>query len=93
MSEIKTLSDLRQDERNANKGTERGAAMLGNSLQQFGAGRSVLADKNGALIAGNKTIQSAAGMGLENVIVVQTDGSQIVVVQRTDLDLNDAKAR
>ena len=45
------------------------------------------------VIAGNKTLESAADMGLA-IEVVQTDGKKLVVVQRTDLDLSsDSGAR
>ena len=88
------LSELVPDPENANKGTERGAYMVRRSLEKLGAGRSVLVDKHGVLIAGNKTTEAAYEMGLEDVIVVPTDGTKLVVVQRTDLDLaTDAKAK
>jgi DNA modification methylase len=89
----KKLSELTADARNANKGTARGAAMIRASLRDYGAGRSVLLDRNGAIIAGNKTVENAGALGHKDVIVVQTDGSQLVAVQRTDLDLADPKAR
>jgi DNA modification methylase len=89
----KKLSDLTPDARNANKGTARGAAMIRASLRDYGAGRSVLLDRNGAIIAGNKTVENAGALGHKDVIVVQTDGSQLVAVQRTDLDLKDPRAR
>lgn len=46
------------------------------------------------MIAGNKTLESAADLGLP-IEVVQTDGHKLVVVQRTDMDLSngDSKAR
>lgn len=81
------LSDLRPDPRNANTGTERGAQMLEDSLRAYGAGRSLLVDKHGVVIAGNKTLEAAAEIGLSDVIRVRTDGRQLVVVERTDLDL------
>jgi hypothetical protein len=86
------LSDLKQDSKNANKGTPRGRKVLASSLEQYGAGRSVLIDRDGNLIAGNKTAQQAANAGIEDVIVVQTDGTQLVAVQRTDLSMDDPKA-
>ena len=89
----KKLSDLTADTRNANKGTARGAAMIRESLKNYGAGRSILLDKHGAIIAGNKTAENAGALGHKDVIVVQTDGSQLVAVQRTDLDLKDPRAR
>ena len=92
MADIRKVSDLQPDKRNANKGTERGLKALDHSLRQYGAGRSLLVDKHGRIIAGNKTAQAAADIGLEDVILVQTDGTKLVAVQRTDLDLEQDKA-
>jgi DNA modification methylase len=79
---------------NANRGTERGRDMLEKSLRQYGAGRSILLDKHGRIIAGNKTAQTAAEIGLDDLVVVETDGKQVVAVKRMDLDLeNDDDAR
>jgi hypothetical protein len=86
------LKDLTADKRNANKGTERGGEMVENSLRSYGAGRSILLDKHGNIIAGNKTAEGAAAIGLEDVIVVKTDGKTLVAVQRTDLDLTTDRA-
>ena len=81
------------DQKNANKGTSRGRKMLGKSLKAHGAGRSILVDKHGNVIAGNKTLEQAIAAGHKDVLVVKTDGSQLVAVQRTDLDLADKKAK
>jgi DNA modification methylase len=83
------LAGLVPDARNANKGTARGAAMIAGSLEKYGAGRSILIDRKGRIIAGNKTAEQAGAAGMEDVIVVRTDGRQLVAVQRTDLDLED----
>lgn len=91
---VKSIGDLVPDDRNANKGTERGNAMIEHSLRRYGADRSILIDKNGKIIAGNKTVENAGLIGLEEVVVVPTDGSKLVAVQRTDLDLDaDPRAR
>jgi hypothetical protein len=95
-TEIKRIkaSELTPDIRNANRGTERGRYALEASLRDLGAGRSILVDKHGRIIGGNKTLETAAEIGLDDVLVVQTDGTQIVAVQRMDLDLaQDDKAR
>jgi hypothetical protein len=60
-------------------------------LRHYGAGRSILLDKNNRIIAGNKTVENAAQIGFENVIVVETTGNDIVAVKRTDIDI-DSKA-
>ena len=91
---IKAITDLTPDAQNANKGTERGAGLIKESLAKLGAGRSILADRDGNIIAGNKTLEQAVELGLA-VRVVDTDGHELVVVRRTDLDLTDVggKAR
>ena len=88
------LSDLQQDPNNLNLGTERGRNVIRQSLAELGAGRSILVDKNGYIIAGNKTAAAALEAGIEDVVIVETTGDHVVVVQRTDLDLStDPKAK
>ena len=88
-----TTSDLKRDRKNANRGTKRGRSLLEHSLREYGAGRSVLLDRHGNVIAGNKTVDAADRLGITNVIVVPTDGTSIVAVQRTDLDIDSARGR
>jgi len=65
--------------------------MLENSLRKYGAGRSILVDKNGVVIAGNKVSEVAGEIDLP-VREVQTRGNELVVVRRMDLDLEKDKA-
>lgn len=85
---LAALTDLTPDARNANDGTDRGRELLIQSLRKHGAARSVVVDKHGRLIAGNKTHEAALALGLEGVILIKTDGTRLVAVQRTDLDLD-----
>src|SRR5262245_61109152 len=88
-----TFADLTADPQNANRGTPAGMELLERSLRENGAGRSILTDKNGIVISGNKTVETAAGLGLR-LREVATDGSELVVVRRQDLDLtNDPRAQ
>lgn len=89
------IDELIPDQNNANKGTQRGLRALDKSLRTYGAGRSVLLDRNNRIIAGNKTVERAADVGLDDVIIVETDGTKLVAVKRTDLDLetDGGKAR
>jgi hypothetical protein len=84
--QIKSIKDLTPDPANVNKGTERGHFQLDWSLTELGAGRSILTDADGVVIAGNKTLEAAADRQLP-VRVIETDGKELVVVQRTDLRL------
>lgn len=88
------IADLKHDVKNANRHTERGREMLANSLREYGAGRSIVLDKNGVIIAGNLTAEYAAECGISNVRVVKTNGDELVAVMRTDLDITtDRKAK
>lgn len=87
------VHDLIQDDRNLNKGTERGQQLIEKSLRQFGAGRSILVDKNNRIIAGNKTHANAEAAGIDDAVIVETDGSKLVVLKRTDIDLDTKQGR
>ncbi len=86
---LEKISDLKPDRTNANRGTDRGRKMVAESLAKYGAGRSVLVDRNGHIIAGNKTVTAA---GEREIQVVTSDGKKLIVVQRTDLDINSKEA-
>lgn len=88
------VTDLQPDKRNARKRTTRGRAAIVHSLRELGAGRSVVVDKNNQLIAGNGVAEAAAKAGITDVEIVESDGSKLIAVRRTDLDLSlDPKAR
>lgn len=88
-----TIADLVPDNLNANKGTEYGQHLIEKSLRELGAGRSILLDKNNRIIAGNKTVENAANIGLEDVLIIETDGKQIVAVKRIDIDIDTEQGR
>ena len=87
------IQDLTHDPNNANLGTDRGRDALARSLREYGAGRAVLIDRRGRVIAGNKTVEQARRLGIP-LRVVKTDGQHLIAVQRDDLDLaTDPRAR
>ena len=87
------IEDLRFDDKNFNKHTEFGMSLLEKSLRENGAGRSILLDKDNNIIAGNGVIEAAGNIGLEKVKIVESDGSEIIAVKRTDVRLNSKKGR
>lgn len=86
--ERKKITELTPDPANANTGTERGLSMLDDSLSAVGLGRSIVTDKRGVIIGGNKTAERAIDRGFEDALIVHTTGKELVVVQRDDLDLS-----
>lgn len=87
------IEQLIPDDVNFNKGTQYGQSLIEKSLRQFGAGRSILLDKNNRIIAGNKTVENAGQIGLDKVIIIETTGEEIVAVKRTDIDLDTKEGR
>jgi DNA modification methylase len=85
------LASLVPDRRNANKGTQKGRGLLAKSISDLGAGRSVVVDAKGQIVAGNKSVQAFVEAGMTDAIVVDSDGTRPIVVRRTDWDLDDRK--
>jgi hypothetical protein len=72
------IADRRADSKNANRGTRCGREAVAKSLQKYGAGRSVLIESDWRIIGGNKTVEQASEGGIEDVKIVQSDGTQLV---------------
>ena len=90
--QVVLASELVQDDHNYNKGSKHGQELLRKSLTELGAGRSVLIDKDNRLIAGNKTQEIAAELGMK-VRIIETDGTELIAVKRTDLDIDSREGR
>lgn len=80
------------DKRNYRKHSDKNKKLIRKSLTECGAGRSVLVDKDGCLIAGNGVYEQAEKMGIKTR-VVETDGTELVVVKRTDIGTDDPKRK
>ena len=93
MADIESIKDLIPDDMNFNMGTAEGQKMMDRSVGRFGLGRSIVVDKDNRILAGNKTYEAALRAGVERVIVVETQGDELVAVKRTDLDLDTREGR
>jgi hypothetical protein len=87
------ISNLIPDDKNFNKGSEYGGGLINQSFEKFGAGRSILIDKNNKIIAGNKSTENYVANGGEDVIIVESDGTKLIAVKRTDIDLDTPQGR
>ena len=87
------IEELAQDTHNFNRGNEQGQQLMERSFKELGAGRSILLDKNGNIIAGNKSQKAAIAAGIKKVRVVETTGDELVAVKRTDVDIDTAEGR
>lgn len=93
MEQTINIEELIQDDHNFNKGTEPGQKLMEKSFKELGAGRSILVDKDGRIISGNKSQKAAIAAGIQKVRVIETTGDELIAVKRTDLSLDSKEGR
>ena len=79
------VSELKPLTPNPRRRTERGAAMIVDSLHQHGAARSIVIDEDNVVLAGNGTTDAAAVAGITRVRVVEATGDELIAVRRRGL--------
>lgn len=82
------MSDIKFDSRNYRIHDDKNKELIAKSLDECGAGRSIVIDNDNEIIAGNGIYEA---WGDRPVKVIETDGSELVVVKRTDLQRSDFK--
>ena len=80
-----SIKDLKSDHKNARKRTDRSAELIKESLQRYGAARSIVIDEDNRILAGNGTIEGAKEAGIDRIRVIETDGDEVIAVRRTGL--------
>lgn len=86
------MTNIKFDAHNYRTHDEKNLKLIKKSLKELGAGRSIVIDSEGEIIAGNATYKQAKELGLP-VKVIETDGKSLVVVKRTDLKTQDKKRK
>lgn len=90
-SEENSISDgILFDDQNYRTHSKANKKIIKKSLDELGAGRSILMDSENCLIAGNGVKEQ---WGDRPVKIVETDGSELIVVKRTDLKTTDKKRK
>ena len=80
-----SINDLQNDPKNARKRTDRSAKLIKQSLEQYGAARSIVIDENNRILAGNGTIAGAKAAGIKNLKIIEANGDEIIAVKRSNL--------
>lgn len=86
------MDEIKFDKRNYRLHDDENKRVIKKSLKELGAGRSIVIDNEGEIIAGNGVYEQAKKLGIKTKIV-ETDGSELVVVKRTDLATGDDKRK
>ena len=85
------IKDLKQDKRNYRNHNERNLNLIKKSVSEVGLGRSVVIDNENEIICGNGLVSTLDKN--TPIKVIETDGSELVVVKRTDLKTDDEKRK
>lgn len=95
MSETKLIDikELKFDEHNFNRHNDEGMSLLEKSIKENGLGRSILLDKDNNIVGGNGVTEKAIELGKTKVRIIETDGSELIAVKRTDLTLDSEQGR
>jgi DNA modification methylase len=82
---VTSINSLKSDHKNARRRTDRSSELIKESLQRYGAARSIVIDEDNRILAGNGTIEGAKAAGIKNVRIIETEGDEIIAVRRTGL--------
>ena len=85
-------NEIKFDTKNYRTPDEKNKKLILKSLKKCGAGRSILIDKQGEIIAGNGVYEQAKTLNIP-VKIIETDGSELIAIKRTDLDTESKKRK
>lgn len=85
------IKDLKQDKRNYRKHNQKNLDLIKKSVNDVGLGRSIVIDNENEIICGNGLVSTLDKN--TPIKVIETDGSELVVVKRTDLATNSEKRK
>ena len=85
------VEDLKFDKRNYRRHSDKNQSLIKKSINEVGFGRSVVIDNENEIICGNGVVSQIAKS--TPIKVIETDGSELVVVKRTDLKTDDEKRK
>lgn len=83
---------IKMDSKNYRRHNDKNKDLIKKSLEECGAGRSIVIDNDNEIVAGNGVYEQAKALDIP-IRVVETDGSELVVVKRTDLKTEDEKRK
>lgn len=87
------IGDLKPDPQNARVHNPRNVGQIERSIESDGFGRPGLLARDNSIIAGNATAEAAANVGMEDVLVIDSDGTKPIYIRRTDVEPGSERFR
>lgn len=85
------VEDLKFDKRNYRRHSDKNQSLIKKSINEVGFGRSIVIDADNEIVCGNGVVSQIAKS--TPIKVIETNGSELIVVKRTDLKTDDAKRK
>jgi hypothetical protein len=82
----KKASVITYDSNNFRLHSDENKRIIKKSVDELGAGRSILLDSDNSIIAGNGVMEA---WGDKPIRIIETDGTELIAVKRTDLKTTD----
>lgn len=92
MAKKKAVENIKYDPKNARLHSKENKDLINKSLKDLGTGRSIVIDNEDYIVAGNGVFEQAKELGIKPRII-ETDGTELVIIKRTDLNYDDEKRR
>ena len=86
------MAEIKFDKRNYRKHNDKNKNLIKKSLKECGAGRSIVIDAENEIIGGNGIYEQAQKLNIP-IRVIETDGTELIAVKRTDLKTDDEKRK
>jgi ParB-like chromosome segregation protein Spo0J len=86
------VRDVVPDPSNRRGHNDRNVAMIVESLQRVGAGRSIVIDEDNVVLCGNATVDAAAEAGITALRIVEATGHELIAVRRRGLTGDQKRA-
>lgn len=74
-----------------NKG-DRWLWLLEKSIRELGLSRSIVVDKDGNVLCGDKQARISSELGIKKARIIETEGDELIIVKRVDVEADSAKA-
>jgi hypothetical protein len=82
---------IKLDKRNTNLHTDEGLELLGKSIDKVGIIESYTISNDGVVISGNARHEKISAKITKEPIVIETDGTEAIIIKRTDIESNTKK--
>jgi hypothetical protein len=82
---------IKLDKRNTNLHTDAGLKLLDQSIDKVGIIESYTISNDGVVISGNARHEKISAKITKEPIVIETDGTEAIIIKRTDIESNTKK--